>query len=392
MIVSPQVFLLIGILIMFSSIQKDDSNLSLLNEKTPKFLPQLPALSGVTEEVESDEVLRVKMAHCSKDISLDTDEVIEFIDLCELGETQKACELISSSVLRSLDEDEKCDIPLRGRDWCREHMCVDNHHGRDCSVYKLDDWKFAHARNGKVSHNFLANGKKFIEGAIIALNITRGLNGYMGNILPPQFKRDMKKVMREVKGNPYVIYMTNMRDDQISDYKGEEKFFNCLYALRVRLGLNGDYGYRSLDSYKSETTELNAGLFERLKAWMPSMSESLKGGFRTIKNSLKSIIDKIFGLLTQAAVFVSESVTKILNYFKKWIQRAVWSLLMPEEWLKDIDTHGMKDSILLSVLIFILCIACLGGFIGSALCNTIFNALIYTGRKLQISYQRLNLM
>lgn len=272
-------------------------------------------------------------------VKLSLDDIKE---VCEVYDPNCKCEVCNIVINKIVNKKVVLeDIPLRNAKWAKKNKCQSLHHDGKCGVYHLVDWKVGNQGN-KLSKGFLTNMKNFVKSGDLALNMRENASKHGFQIIT---KRDMKKIMSDVSGNPYIIYATRISDPIIGEYEGNEGFFARLYRVRVRLGLNGDYGYKNIVDMKAESDdeEETSGGFAKGIKWI---FENIKGGFKNTVNGIsqlvKSVMNKFFGLIEGMISLISGSFAKIIKKIKSMIIRIILKLVVPEHILKYIDQNKLK--------------------------------------------------
>jgi len=81
--------------------------------------------------------------------------------------------------------------------------------------------------------------------------------------------------------------------------------------------VNGDFGHRdectSLSVSENDDDE-NVPFFTRLFEWLKNSTSS---GIKNVKEFLKMIVDKLFGMLDAFTTFVSQALSSLLDKVKK---------------------------------------------------------------------------
>jgi hypothetical protein len=194
------------------------------------------------------------------------------------------------------------DVPVRDREWFRAHPCPPPNITDPSPAYALPDWQFALLDDGP-SANFKINLKKVIESAVVSLNLQKSMPD---TVLT---KASRKAAFHDVAWNPYVIYASNMQDAEQFPLEGNEQYFAWLYLVRSKIGLNGDYGF------KTQVTFVGEGPIPFLDGVKDLFNMGVKFG------ESGQLFDVIGGAVSKVWDAVSGIMSLITDVFKGFMDR-----------------------------------------------------------------------
>jgi hypothetical protein len=301
----------------------------LIKCEKPRFVGEANSFVEVENEEKSDDVV---IARSIFD---------RFVTRTRHGEVlQASLELIDH--VESIED----DVPLRDRDWFKAHPCPPPNICDPSPAFDLPDWKFSN-KNGQFSLNFASNIKKVIESAVVALNLQQSMPEVILT------KTAKKAVFRDVSWNPYVIYATTMADAEQFPYEGNEQYFAWLYLVRLRVGLNGDYGYKErLNGFVGEGS---SGSSLNISAMMNSTLEGIKNCkvVEIVSMGLKKVWDAVIGIIG----FLTDSYHSFLEKVRSYLVTAILKLFDVEAIKQGsseiFNTAVLKTTILYVILFFI---------------------------------------
>ncbi len=275
---------------------------------------------------------------------------------------------------------EETDVPVRDGVWAKEHHCSEAAHGESCGVFSLLDWKYSDVGNGRCSPNFRTNCVAFVEAALFALNITRGV---LGSAAPMKLKRELKESLRQVKGSPYIVYVMRMPDHRFGPLDEDPAFFSQLYAVRQRLGENGDHGYREALATIAEVGDAEA------ERWYSGISKKMASIVGTATTNLSDLVTKvinaIFSMFDTVVSFVTDALKQLTMRIKKLIARLIIRCVDPKTFVAAARDEGMNHKVALCAVLMVVAFCGFAGFLGYKAAEKILQ-LISMGRDKLVGY------
>lgn len=226
------------------------------------------------------------------------------------------------------------DVPLRDLEWFKANQCVPPNVDPDCKAYKLDDWNYAHvAGTNKPSPNFAATMKKVVQSSFMVLRADQNA--------PPEFRSRLAKKLayQDVTYNPYFIYATNMNDEEQFEADEESEYFSQLYWLRKRIGLNGDYGFRSNVEFVAEGARPSRP--DESDPLADVDLDELPVG-TSVREWISNSLTRIWNAITSMFGYVTSSYTSVLDKVKDLLSRSLVKLIDYGERFKELATASFK--------------------------------------------------
>lgn len=256
-----------------------------------------------------DEDMVEKDMSMPESVEISVSSYEKFKDLMRLGDYFNACHHLCISV-----EKEAKDIPIRDSQWFLQNKVPPPSVVSPSPAYDLPDWSFSNTSTGLPSPNFWTNCQRVVESACATLNLL----GNVDNKFLTQ--RERKQAFRDVAWNPYVIYVTNMKDSDQAAFEHNENYFRMLYLVRQRVALFGDYGYKSqVEGFIGEgaSTSNLAEVFERVKAKASELKDI------TLSDVIDKAVDSIWGAISGILELITNAyrgfLVKVRSFLKNFI-------------------------------------------------------------------------
>jgi hypothetical protein len=276
------------------------------------------------------------------------------------------CSIIADAIRIELNPPIDNEVPERDAVWCRKNSCPMIAHDGDCPVYALNDWIFRMERDNPsvLCTGFFKNITRTIDAATLAISLERAMT-----------KRQRLQMLGELRAHPYVIYATRIEDELLLKSGLSLSRLAKLYAIRVKFGLNGDYGCRDrVDGLQAEDDDVDTtGIWEKFTNALTSISNlvpsSAKNAMKALRDVIKSIVDKIFNIFDWMFSLVSNSVTKLIKIMKDKIIDLILKDVVPAEFLAQMRSPEFLQKMTKLFTIVVVVGMSVGGFIGSGLCQ-----------------------
>ncbi|APG78518.1 hypothetical protein [Wenzhou picorna-like virus 25] len=262
-----------------------------------------------------DDLIQVPkdVVHADKVVGLPLHLFHDFQQAVSTGDYFRACHMI-------LDwhDSESEGVPLRERQWFLDHRCAPPYGDTPSPAYDLVDWANRFDEDGVLNANFTVNMKRVVESAWTTLRLidNKTLNCFT--------KAEKKAAFRDVSWNPYVIYSTRMADNEICRFEQEPEFFKKLYDIRLRLGLNGDYGFRSkLDGFVAQ-----GGATSSVPDFVKNFTEEAKKAGGDIASVARKAIDYVWDGIVRLMAFCTDAFNRFSTAVRRFLVNKLVDLML----------------------------------------------------------------
>nr|QKN88984.1 MAG: polyprotein [Picornavirales sp.] len=306
-----------------------------------------------------EEVLRISAQLVGRDeVDIQQSQLDEVVPLTAEQQRRR----MTSSIQQQLDTIASEDVPLRDAIWMRDNSCqkcLNGIHSLGCPVLKSEDAKHMHKR--PLLPNFVENVRRVIRAYAAVIKNYKKMT-----------KKETKQWTAEMKANPYVIMARKTEDCHFGvDPEFDMDFFRDLYAVRVQVAENGNFGFKNLLK-KFEAQDPNTGL-----DWLKNLFSKSLDATTTIAKKIATIFESVIDTFTQSIAAVSTKIagamkiikSKIVNYLIDTVGQAVW-----DELLNKINEHKFRALVILFSVIIVVKL----GFMTVNMLKGIFNILFPT--------------